>query len=90
MKLSLCLLTWNELAGCTMDLPRLPLDAFEEVFAVDGGSDDGTVEFLEAAGVAVHQQDAPGYNAAYHSAFRHCTGDALIVYHPKGTIDPAC
>jgi glycosyltransferase involved in cell wall biosynthesis len=86
--LSLCLLTWNELAGCQRDVPRLPLDQFDAVFALDNGSPDGTVEYLQAQGIRVHVQDAPTYNGAYLSAFRHCATDALVLYHPKGTIDP--
>jgi glycosyltransferase involved in cell wall biosynthesis len=89
MRLTLCLLTWNELAGCQLDVPRLPLDRFEEVFAIDNGSTDGTCDYLRAQGIAVHQQDLPTYNGAYISAFRQCTTDALIMYHPKGSIDPA-
>ena len=38
MKVALCLLTWNELEGCKPDVPRLPLDGFDEVYAVDGGA----------------------------------------------------
>jgi glycosyltransferase involved in cell wall biosynthesis len=84
---SLCLLTWNEVEGCKNDLPELPLDAFEEVFAVDGGSTDGTVEYLTGLGIPVHRQSARGYNQAYLEAFGRCTTDALVLYHPKGTID---
>ncbi len=86
--MTLCLLTWNELAGCQQDVPRIPRDQFEEVFAIDGGSTDGTVEYLQSQGVDVYRQDQPGYNAAYLSAFRRCTTDALVLFHPKGTIDP--
>ena len=89
MRLSLCLLTWNEAAGCRITVPRLPLGDFDEAFAVDGGSTDGTVEYLEAQGIPVFRQEAPGYNAAYGCAFRRCSTDALVFYHPKGTIDPA-
>jgi len=88
ISVTLCLLTWNELAGCEHDVPLLPLDRFDEVFAVDGGSTDGTVEFLHARGVTVHHQDLPTYNGAYRCAFNHCTTDALVFFHPKGTIDP--
>jgi len=48
MKVSLCLIVWNELLGCQTDVPNLPLDEFDEVFAVDGGSTDGTVAYLRA------------------------------------------
>jgi glycosyltransferase involved in cell wall biosynthesis len=86
--LTLCLLTWNEIAGCRKDVPQLKRQCFEELFAVDGGSTDGTVEYLRGQGIAVYQQDEPGYNNAYISAFRRCTTDALVLFHPKGTIDP--
>jgi glycosyltransferase involved in cell wall biosynthesis len=89
MRLSLCLLTWNEVEGCRIDVPQLPLDAFDEVFAVDNGSTDGTVEYLQSAGIRVVRQDLPTYNGAYIQAFRQCTTDALVIFHPKGTIDPA-
>lgn len=89
MTLTLCLLTWNELGGCTQDVPRLPVHAFDEVYAIDGGSTDGTVEYLEANGIRVHRQSLPGYNGAYVCAFRRCATDALVLFHPKGTIDPS-
>lgn len=89
LRLTLCLLTLNELEGCRHDVPKLPLDGFEEVFAIDGGSTDGTVEYLSGKGVPVFQQDLKGYNGGYISAFRRCSTDALVMYHPKGSIDPA-
>jgi glycosyltransferase involved in cell wall biosynthesis len=88
MKVSLCLIVWNELRGCKEDLPRLPLAAFDEVFAVDGGSSDGTVEFLEQQGVRVHRQPKRGLNAAYVHADAMATGDAVVVFFPKGTLPP--
>jgi glycosyltransferase involved in cell wall biosynthesis len=89
LRISLCLLTLNEIEGCNRDIPRLPLDSFDEVFAVDGGSSDGTVKFLEAHGISVYRQPVAGYNQAYCFAFSKCSTDALIFYHPKGSIDPA-
>jgi len=89
VRLSLCLMTWNEIEGCRQDVPALPFDAFEEVYAIDGGSSDGTIEYLTGRGITVHQQDTRGYNGAYLSAFRRCTTDALVIFHPKGSIDPA-
>lgn len=85
---SLCLLTLNEIDGCRHDVPHLPVDQFDEVYAVDGGSDDGTVAYLETQGIRVINQPVPGYNQAYICAFENCTSDALVVFHPKGSIDP--
>jgi hypothetical protein len=89
MRLTLCLLTWNEIEGCQHDVPRLPLEAFDEVFAIDGGSTDGTCEYLASRGITVHRQELPTYNGAYISAFRRCTTDVLVMYHPKGSVDPS-
>ena len=86
MKVSLCLIVWNERAGCEADVPRLPLDAFDEVFAVDGGSKDGTAEYLQSKGIAVHPQSKRGLNAAYVDANRIATGHAVVVFFPKGTL----
>jgi glycosyltransferase involved in cell wall biosynthesis len=88
LKISLCLIVWNELQGCQADVPRLPRAAFHEVFAVDGGSSDGTVEYLESQGIPVHPQPKRGLNAAYVHANRMATGDAVVVYFAKGTLPP--
>jgi glycosyltransferase involved in cell wall biosynthesis len=87
--MTLCLLTWNEIDGCRRDVPHLPLEAFDEVFAIDGGSTDGTSAYLESLGIRVFPQEIRGYNGAYISAFRRCSTDALVMFHPKGSIDPA-
>jgi hypothetical protein len=89
MRLTLCLLTYNEITGCKHDLPTLPLDQFEEVYAVDGGSRDGTLEYLRSMGIPVHIQPKRGLNAACIHAFEKCTTDALVFFHPKGSIAAA-
>ena len=86
MKISLCLIVWNELQGCKIDIPNIPLDQFDEVFAIDGGSTDGTVEFLEDRGIKVIPQEKRGLNAAYVQANQCATCDFIVVFFPKGTI----
>jgi len=86
MKITLCLIVWNELQGCQADVPQLPIQEFDEVFAVDGGSTDGTVEYLERAGIPIYRQPKRGLNAAYVHANHIATGDAVVVFFPKGTL----
>ncbi len=88
MRISLCLLVWNEVEGCRIDVPMLPRNAFEEIYAVDGGSTDGTAEYLESQGIPVYRQPKKGLNAAYIHAVERSTADAVVVFFPKGTIAP--
>jgi hypothetical protein len=90
MKTTLCLLVYDELAGCKVDVPGLPRNHFDEVYAVDGGSTDGTVEYLESQGIPVSRQPKRSINAAYAHAVALCKTETLVVFFPKGTIDPAC
>lgn len=89
MKISLCLLTWNEIDGCRHDIPLLPLAVFDEVYVVDNDSDDGTQEYLREQGIEVCAQKYPTYNGAYRHAFEICKTDALVIFHPKGSVDPS-
>lgn len=86
MKITLCLIVWNELEGCKLDVPHLPRGDFHEVIAVDGGSTDGTVEYLESEGITVYKQPKRGLNAAYVHANQIARGDAVIVFFAKGTL----
>jgi glycosyltransferase involved in cell wall biosynthesis len=82
-------MVWNELEGCKADLPKLPMNAFDEVYAIDGGSTDGTVEYLTGQGISVFRQPEKGLNAAYIYAVEKSSCDAIVVFFPKGTIEPS-
>lgn len=84
--LSLCLLTWNEIEGCKMDVPRIP-PIFDRIYALDNNSNDGTVEFLNDAGIEVINQESKSYNGAYIDAIHQAKDSSIIFFHPKGTID---
>jgi len=88
-KTSLCFIAWNERQGCEFDLPRFDFTDFDEVFAIDGGSGDGTVEVLQKYGIVVHRQIQKSLNAVYRQAVETATCENLIVFFPKGTLDPA-
>jgi len=86
MRIALCILTRNELVGCEHDLPLIRRELFDEIYAIDANSCDGTIEFLERIGIPVHIQPRKGLNAACVYAFEKCKSDALIFFHPKGSI----
>lgn len=85
MKISLCLLVWNEIEGCKIDVPKIPREEFDEIYCVDGGSTDGTVEYLKSQGIPVYKQPKKGLNAAYIHANDVAKSDAVVVFFPKGT-----
>jgi glycosyltransferase involved in cell wall biosynthesis len=86
MRISLCLLVWNECESCKIQVPQLPQEIFDEIYAIDGGSTDGTIEYLRSQDIAVYQQPKIGLNAAYVFADSLSTCDAVVVFFPKNTI----
>ena len=86
MKVALCLLTWNEIDGVQHDIPLIDRSQFDQIYCIDGGSTDGTVEYLESQGITVYPQTAKGMNQACLDGVSHCKCDAFVFYHPKGTI----
>ncbi len=86
MRIALCLLTRNELIGCKNDVPHIRRGEFDEVYAIDAGSSDGTIEYLESMGIPVYIQPRKGLNAACIYAFEKCKSDALVFFHPKGSV----
>jgi len=89
MTVALCLLTWNEIDGVHHDVPLIDKSKFDQIYCIDGGSTDGTVEFLEDEGIAVYRQTAKGLNQACWDGAERCTCDAFVFYHPKGTVPVA-
>ncbi len=88
MKKTLVILTLNEIDGLKVLFDRIPLNSADEVVCIDGGSQDGTVEFLTGRGVPVLSQEAPGRGSACRTALSRCNGDVLLFFSPDGNEDP--
>ena len=89
MKISLIILTLNEISGLKQIMQQIPEEAVEEVLAIDGGSTDGSVEYLKAVGIQVFNQENPGRGEAFKVAFDVSKGDALIFFSPDGNESPS-
>jgi hypothetical protein len=85
---ALVLLTLDEIDGLRTLWPRLPVGEFREVFAVDGGSRDGTVEFLRERGVPVVTQPVRGRGVAFRCAAEASHAERLVFFSPDGNEDP--
>lgn len=86
MTIGLCLLTWNEIEGCKHDVPLIDRNKFDQIYCIDGGSTDGTSEYLTSQGIEVYQQSKKGYNYACKDAALRCKCTAFIIFHPKGSV----
>lgn len=87
LKYSLIFLTLNEIDGLNEIFNRIPISEFDEIFAVDGGSTDGTLEFYKDRGVKVVSQASRGRGEAFRIATEIATGDVMIFFSPDGNED---
>ncbi len=89
MKSTLAILTLNEIEGLRALYDRIPFDQVDQYFAIDGGSTDGTVEFLREKGIRVIPQEIKGRGEAFRIAAREAEGECLVFFSPDGNEDPA-
>jgi glycosyltransferase involved in cell wall biosynthesis len=85
---AIVLLTLDEIDGLRALWPALPHGRFREIVAVDGGSTDGTVEFLAERGVPVLRQPIRGRGVAFRVAAEGCRAERLVFFSPDGNEDP--
>lgn len=88
MKITLALITMNEIHGSRATYDAVPWSAVDEAIVVDGNSTDGTAEFYQDKGLPVHRQVERGLGAAMMLARAKAKGDAVIFFHPDGNEDP--
>ena len=88
MTFGLVLLTFNEIEGIRKLWECIPKTDFDEFFAVDGGSTDGTLDFFTNNNVKVVGQSKKGRGEAFRIAFKNSKSDVLIFFSPDGNENP--
>jgi len=86
---TLVLLVLNEIDGLRDCWDDLPLDEFARTVAVDGGSTDGSREFLTERNIPILDQPIRGRGVAFRVAAEATDTDRLVYYSPDGNEDPA-
>ena len=88
MNIALILLVRNERPCLELMFEKIPkpgpASGFDLMVAVDGASDDGTVEFLGERGVKVIAQSRRGRGEAILQAIEQVEADACLFFSPDG------
>jgi glycosyltransferase involved in cell wall biosynthesis len=87
-EVSLVFITKNEVEGLIAILPKIELNKFAQVYAIDANSTDGTVEIFRDYGIEVFSQTIPGLGGATLEARNFCKTDAMVFFHPDGNENP--
>ncbi|MEE8425420.1 MAG: glycosyltransferase family 2 protein [Elusimicrobiota bacterium] len=88
MKRSLILLAFNEIEAAPKIIDKIPTDCADEVIAIDGGSKDGTIDFLKSKGLNVLVQEKRGRGVAFQMAAERAKGESIVLFSLDGNEDP--
>lgn len=88
MKTTLIIPTLNEIDGVKAVMPKIQKSWCDEIVIIDGGSKDGTVEWLRENGWTVLIQEQKGLGHGYRQALKATTGDVIITFSPDGNSIP--
>lgn len=83
----LVLLTWNEIEAVRALYDRIP-KKYDEVFVIDPGSTDGTVEFFRQKGLEVKIQEKKGRGVAFLMAAAAAKSELIVFFSPDGNENP--
>lgn len=87
-KVTLIIPTLNEIDGIRVIMHRIKPEWYDQLIIIDGGSTDGTVEFLKEHGYEVIFQKAAGLRKAFIENYKNVTGDIIITFSPDGNSIP--
>jgi len=88
MKITLLVFTLNEIDGMREIMPRIKKDWVDEIIIVDGGSQDGTIEYVKERGYRLIMQKKRGIRYAYIEAMDYINTDYVITFSPDGNSIP--
>ncbi|HEC70165.1 MAG TPA: glycosyltransferase family 2 protein [Candidatus Omnitrophica bacterium] len=88
MKVTLLFPTLNELEGLKTIMPRIKREWVDQILFVDGGSTDGTINYLKDNNYPFIIQRNKGLRFAYIEAFDYIQGDVVITFSPDGNSIP--
>lgn len=88
VRFALLIMVLNEIDGLKEILPQINKSWVDELLVVDGGSTDGSIEFVESQGVSLIHQKEKGFRHAYLEALDTVSSDYVIPFSPDGNSVP--
>ena len=86
-RITLLVLTLNEIIGVKAILPLIDKNLFKQIIVVDGGSTDGTTEWCMENNYEIHRQVKRGFRFAYFEVWKKIQGDYVVTISPDGNCD---
>lgn len=88
MSVALVIPTFNELEGMKAVMPKIKKEWVDQIIIVDGGSTDGTIEYVEQNGYFLLKQKTKGLRYAFIEALDCIRADAMLTFSPDGNCIP--
>lgn len=88
MYVTLLIPTLNEIAGMKEIMPRVKKEWYDQLIIIDGGSTDGTQNYVRECGYDLIKQKGRGVRPALDEGFPFAKGDIIITFTPDGNSIP--
>lgn len=88
MRSTLVVPVLNEIEAVQIIMPQIDPAWVDEILVIDGGSTDGTVEWLQQQGYTVHSQNGRGFGTGMLLGMRLASGDIIVEFTPDGNALP--
>jgi len=85
---TLLLPVWNEIEALRVVIPQIKREWVDEIIVIDGGSKDGSVEYVKNQGIRVLSQKERGFGRGMREGLMEAKGDIVIEFTPDGNSLP--
>jgi len=84
LKTTLLVPTLNEVEAAPKIMPQIDPKWVDEILVIDGGSTDGTIEYMQSRGIKVYSQTQRGYGTGMLQGLHVAQGEIVIEFTPDG------
>jgi glycosyltransferase involved in cell wall biosynthesis len=88
MKTTLVVMTLNEIEGMKAIMPQINSKWVDQILVIDGGSNDGTIEYSKSMGYDVYVQTKKGIRHGMIEGWDKIKGNYVITFSPDGNSKP--